>query len=255
MTITCSAIILGRGGSKGLPGKNTMSVLGRPICNYSFLAAINSKYITDIYVSTDDEVIMDEAGKFNLHTIKRPSELCTDSALFEDALIHGYSEIVRQKGEKPDILVILMCNVITINSALIDEAIDMLIDDDSADSAVTVSKLNMYSPLRARKINRKGYLDPFVPFEAIGNPSEFSCDRDSQGDVYFADMSHCVSKSHAIEHMKEGLLPQRWMGKKIIPVHNSYGCDVDFPWQVDASLWWLRNNGFSEESTPYDSKD
>ena len=37
MTIDCVALLLGRKGSKGLPGKNTMHVLGRPISHYSIM--------------------------------------------------------------------------------------------------------------------------------------------------------------------------------------------------------------------------
>ena len=70
----------------------------------------------------------------------------------------------------------------------------------------------MYSPLRARKLNEYGYLEPFVPFETFGNPENLNCDRDSQGDSYFADMSHTVCRSECIENINEGLLPQKWMG-------------------------------------------
>ena len=52
------------------------------------------------------------------------------------------------------------------------------------DSAVSVSKYNMWSPLRARKLNKDGSLIPFVPFETFGNPKTLNCDRDSQGDVF-----------------------------------------------------------------------
>ena len=256
MTIDCVAIILGRKGSKGLPGKNTMQVLGRPISHYSMMAAINSKYISDIFVSTDDMEIQSEAKKYNLKIIDRPHELCTDSALFDDALIHGYKEIIKQLKRTPDIVVILMCNVVTINNVLIDNGIEALINNPDADSAVTVSNLNMYSPLRARKLDKNGYLEPFFPFELFGNPSKLSCDRDSQGDVFFADMSHSVSRSRALDDIENGLLPQRWMGKKIVPVYNTYGCDIDLPWQVKASQWWLENSGFSDSKTPYqDSHD
>jgi CMP-N-acetylneuraminic acid synthetase len=251
MSLDSVAIILGRKGSKGLPGKNTMSILGRPISHYSIMAALNSQYVSDVYVSTDDEVIQAEAGKFKVHIIDRPDELCSDSALFEDALYHGYCEILKHREKKPDIIVILMCNVVTVDSLLIDTAIEALINNADADSAVTVSKLNMYSPLRARKLDDNGYLEPFIPFEVFGNPSELSCDRDSQGDVFFADMSHSVSRSKALENMKDGLLPQRWMGNKILPVYNTYGCDIDMQWQVDASLWWLIDKGFSDNKTPY----
>lgn len=251
MTIDCVALLLGRKGSKGLPGKNTMHVLGRPISHYSIMAALNSKYVSELYLSTDDESIRDQSSEFNIQIIDRPAELCTDAALFEDALIHGYNEIITRRNKKPDLVVILMCNVVTINDKLIDDAINALINDNDADSAVSISILNMYSPLRARRLNEDGYLTPFVPFETFGDPETLSCDRDSQGDVFFADMSHSVSRSRALDNIENGLLPQRWMGRKILPVYNTYGCDIDLPWQAKASEWWLKNNGFSVESTPY----
>jgi CMP-N-acetylneuraminic acid synthetase len=252
MSLDSIAILLGRKGSKGLPGKNTMKILGRPISHYSIMAAQNSKYVSEIYVTTDDEDIMAEASRFDLNIIERPDELCTDAALFEDALIHGYNEAVKRRGKKPDLVVILMCNVITVDNALIDTAIEALRDDPKADSAVTVSKLNMYSPLRARRQDEKGYLQPFVAFETFGDPATLNCDRDSQGDVYFADMSHSVSRSSTLDAIDDGLLPQRWMGQNILPVYNSFGCDIDEPWQVDASAQWLVEKGFSEEKTPYE---
>ena len=67
-----------------------------------------------------------------------------------------------------------MCNVITIDNVLIDTAIEALRDNPKADSAVTVSKLNMYSPLRARRQDENGYLLPFVPFETFGDPATLS---------------------------------------------------------------------------------
>ena len=82
MTIDCVALLLGRKGSKGLPGKNTMNILGRPISHYSILAALNSKYVSELYLSTDDNVIKTQANEFNIQVIERPKELCTDEALF-----------------------------------------------------------------------------------------------------------------------------------------------------------------------------
>ena len=253
MTVDCVALLLGRKGSKGLPGKNTMKILGRPISHYSIMAALNSKYVSDIYLTTDDDAIKNDSNKFDVKIIDRPSELCTDSALFEDALIHGYKEIIKRRNKKPDMVVILMCNVATVDNILIDNAIEALINDNNADSAVTVSVLNMYSPLRARKLDKKGYLQPFVPFESFGDPETLSCDRDSQGNVFFADMSHSVSRSRALDDIDNGLLPQKWMGNNILPVYNTYGCDIDLPWQVNVSEWWLKDKGFTDKCTPYES--
>ena len=195
----------------------------------------------NIFVSTDDEDIKQDAKSFNLDIIDRPGDLCTDAALFEDALVHGYKEILERLGRKPEIVVVLMCNVATISGSLIDKAVDALLNDADADSAVTVSKLNMYSPLRARRLDADGYLKPFVPFESFGDPEKLSCDRDSQGDVYFADMSHSVVRSHCLDKISDGMLPQKWMGQRILPIDNIYGCDIDHEWQVSVSEWWIKN--------------
>jgi len=243
MTADCVAIVLGRKGSKGIPSKNTMILGGHPISHYPIVAAMESKYVTDIFLSTDDDIIINQTEKYSPKVIRRPHHLCTDDALFEDALSHAYYEIIDRLGRVPDIFVVLMCNAATINAPLIDAAIDTLNQDHEADSAVTVTKLNMYSPLRARKLDESGYLKPFVPFDCIGDEGDLSCDRDSQGDVYFADMSHSVVRSRAIKDIDYGLLPQRWMGKKIVPIYNSFGCDIDADWQIAATQWWLNDKG------------
>ena len=239
------AIILGRKGSKGLRDKNTMNILGEPSFNYSFAAAKESKYIDKIFVSSDHTEILKSANKEGFITINRPKELCTDSALFEDALVHAYYEAKKVTMHKPSYVVVLMCNSVTINANLIDTGIELLEKNCMADSAVTTTILNMYSPLRARRLNDEGFLDPFVPFEVFGNPKTLNCDRDSQGDVYFADMSHTVCRAKCIENIDSGLLPQKWMGGKILPIPNQNGCDIDEPWQIDMSKRWLKANNLS----------
>ena len=65
----------------------------------------------------------------------------------------------------------------------------------------------MCSPLR-RKLDKKGLLKPFVKFEYFGNPKTLNCDRDSQGDVYFADMSLSTIRPKNLEDLSKNLLPQ-----------------------------------------------
>ena len=141
----------------------------------------------------------------------------------------------------------MFCNAATITSKTIDKAIKMLQDDQAADSVVTTSKYNMWSPLRARKINESGYLDPFVKFEYFGDPETLNCDRDSQGDVLYADMGCSVIRSRNLENLSSGLLPQKWMGQKILPILQEAGCDVDYEWQIPVVEWWLSNQEKSQE--------
>ena len=116
------------------------------------------------------------------------------------------------------------------------------LENPSADSVVTVSKYNMWSPLRARKLNDNGELIPFIPFEFFGDPSQLNCDRDSQGDILFADMGCSVVRPNNLENLDSGLLPQKWMGNKILPFYQEAGCDVDYEWQVPIVEWWLKKN-------------
>ena len=55
-----------------------------------------------------------------------------------------------------------------------------------------------------------------------------NCDRDSQGDVYFADMSFSIVRPRCLKNMHQNLLPQKWMGRKILPYFSEAGLDIDY---------------------------
>ncbi len=250
----CS-LLLGREGSAGFPGKNVLPVLGRPLMTYPLLAALHTKKIDRVYVSTDSARIKEISRAHNAIVIDRPAYLATKEALGEDAYVHGYQVIrdeLRKEGQTVELMVLLFCNAPTIDPALLGQGIDALRSNPDADSAVTVSVYNMWSPLRARKLDNAGYLQPFVPFEVFGDPKTLNCDRDSQGDVFFADMSTSIVRPHCLEKLKAGLLPQRWMGQKILPIKQWGGLDIDYEWQLPQAEFWLRAHGFTETSTPYD---
>ena len=54
-----SALMLGRAGSTGFPGKNTLEVLGKPLMAYPILEARKSAHVEDLYISTDCPKISD----------------------------------------------------------------------------------------------------------------------------------------------------------------------------------------------------
>ena len=184
-----AALLLGRDGSLGFPGKNTSPVLGRPMMAYPLLAAKHAKLVDEAYVSTDSPRIREIAKEYGAALIDRPPELCTATALGEDAYVHGYRHIRDVLNKDVELIVLMFCNGATITAGTLDEGIEALRRDPTLDSAVTVSRYNMWSPLRARKVSPDGLLQPFVPFETFGDPKTLNCDRDSQGDVWFADMS------------------------------------------------------------------
>lgn len=239
------AFLMGRKGSKDFPGKNLYRVLGKPLAYYPMRAARNCPEIERIYLTTDDEKLMKLAKKNGVEVIKRPVELCTDGALGEDVYLHAYDFVKRQlKGEKEDLelIVLLMCNAPAITAKAISEGIKVLRRHPGYDSAVTVSRYNMWSPLRARKIDVSGLLKPFIPFDSIGDPKTLNCDRNSQGDVWFADMGASIVRPRCLKKIKDGLLPQKWMGRKIYPLKQWGGLDVDYKWQIPLVEYWLKGH-------------
>jgi hypothetical protein len=240
-----AALILGRKGSTGFPGKNLFPVLGRPLMLYPLLAAKHAQQVDQVFVSTDDERIMALAQEHGAQVIVRPPELATPQALGEDAFVHGYQvvqDLAVAQGKEVEMMVLLFCNAATILAETIDRGIEILRAHPDYDSAVTVSCFNMWSPLRARKIGPDGLLHPFVPFETFGDPRTLSCDRDSQGDVWFADMGVSIVRPRCLEALDGGLLPQKWMGRKIYPLKQWGGCDIDYEWQVPGVEYWLKKN-------------
>lgn len=247
------AIIIGREKSKGFPGKNWHPVLGRPMMVYPLLAALNSASVSEVYVSTDSAKIKEIALEVDAKIIERPERLCSDKALGEDTFSHAYRYIKKITNQNIGIVVLLFCNAPTVTNQIIEEGIRILKENSAYDSAVSVSKYNMWSPIRARRIIANGLLEPFIPFSVYEDKKALTCDRDSQGDVWFADMGVSVVRSHCLEDLDYGILPQRWMGRKIYPLRQWGGCDVDYEWQMPLVENWLRKHGFSEEKTPYDN--
>jgi len=238
----CS-LILGRLGSQGLPGKNTMDIMGHPMAWYPMNAAINTSYIDYNFISTDDPELKKIGHNIGFNIIDRPKNLATSEALGDEAYKHGYNSIVNILGEVPELLILLFCNAPTVSSSMIEQGIDLLRSNPSADSAVTVSKYNMYSPSRARRLNEEGYLDPFISYDLFSSQSDINCDRDSQGDVWCADVSLSVVRPDNFHNMEQGLPPQKWMGRKILPIYNNAGLDIDFEWQIGQIEWWLKKYG------------
>ena len=241
--------MMGRAGSTGFPKKNLKKVLGRKICEYPLIACKNSKKVNKIFVSTDCPTIKKICKNYKGIYIPRPKNLATKSALGEDVYEHGYKEIkkiLKLKSKDIEFIVLLMANAPTITSDLINKGINILRKNKKLDSAVTTSIYNMWSPLRARKISKDGTLKPFVPFKTFGNPKTLNCDRDSQGNVHFADMSVSIVRPRCLDNLKSGLLPQKWMGNKIASIPSWGGCDVDYEWQLPMVEFWLKKNGYKK---------
>ena len=70
-------VIPARGGSKGIPRKNLRLLSGKPLLYYSIKNALNSNYDLDLFVSSEDDEILNTAQKLGAKTHKRDLNIFT----------------------------------------------------------------------------------------------------------------------------------------------------------------------------------
>ena len=161
------AITLARGGSKSIYKKNIALLKNKPLISYTINAALDSKYIDEYIISTDDKEIADVAENLGA-TIPflRPENLSSDTASSADALIHAvnaYEEITKKKY---DYIIELMCTNPFKSGEMIDDIISKLDRNEKADAVITVERLLDHHPARIKKIEN-GYIRDFCVEEEL----------------------------------------------------------------------------------------
>ena len=126
------ALIPLRGGSKSIIYKNIKIIAGKPLSYWSCLAAKNSEYIDEVYVSTEDMEIKKVVKSFNLgiKIIDRPQEFSTDTASTESVMLDFMDKI------DFDVLITIQATSPLTSGKNIDEAVKQFIRNDN-DSLLT----------------------------------------------------------------------------------------------------------------------
>jgi CMP-N-acetylneuraminic acid synthetase len=138
------AAILARGGSKGLPGKNALPLLGKPVVVYTIEYAEGVPEIDRVVVSTDSEEIASVSGEAGAEVIMRPAEMATDDAPVEWALRHVVRRL-EEEGESFDLVVLLYGNVPVRPEGIVSEAIEKMVST-GCDSVVSLCEVGKYHP-------------------------------------------------------------------------------------------------------------
>jgi CMP-N-acetylneuraminic acid synthetase len=239
------AIIIGRGGSKGFPGKNKFNVLGKPLMAYPILAALESKYIDYVYFSTEDDELKKIADVYGAKIIHRSEELADDKSLSEDVFLNAFWRITENHFFDIEYVALMFANAPCITGWMIDDMIKKLQVSD-ADSICTVSKYNMFSPYRARILDLDDVALNFI------NNDMITCNRDSGGDFYFYDCSCAIVKSSIFKKIAKQPGPQPWLGRYILSYIQSIpALDVDYEWQLGQVEYWLKKNNIVKENYLY----
>ena len=188
------AIVPARGGSKGLPRKNMLSLCGKPLLAWPIITAKESKYIDEIVVSTDDEEMAKTAEKYGASVpFLRPAELATDTASTFSVLEHAIG-FLKNIGKFFDYIVLREPTSPLTEASDIDNALELLVSKrEIADSIVGVSKVEAAHPAFDVVIRENGTIKPLMypDFSRAVRRQEIT-------DVYFFEGSLYISDTEVL---------------------------------------------------------
>ena len=152
------AVIIGRAGSKGLPGKNWRALAGKPMISHSIDDALAAETVDRVIVSTDGDPIADAAESSGVEVVRRPAALANDTATVDSAVRHAV-EAVKSPATT---VVILYANVPVRPDDLIDRAVRELFASQ-ADSVQSYSDVGKHHPYWMVTLDDEHRVKPHVP--------------------------------------------------------------------------------------------
>jgi len=141
------AVIPARGGSKGLRGKNMREVNEIPLVGYTINSALNSKYIDEVYLTSDDELALKYAETFGVQGICRPDKFSNDIASANGVVEHFISTLPKELADKNPYIIYLQPTSPLRTAVHIDDALKGMVAA-GLDRLISVAKMEK-SPFKA----------------------------------------------------------------------------------------------------------
>ncbi len=225
------ALIPARGGSKRVPRKNIKLLDGKPLIYYTISEALRSKYLSKVYVSTEDKEIAKVSSEFGADTIDRPKSLARDETPGVSVARHAV-DYIEEKGMKIKAICILQPTSPFRKSDHIDEAIRLFVSKDY-DSVIGVKKVREHPYWSF--VEKNDFLVPFVE-------EGFRIDRSQDlPDIYFVNGAIYVVKRDVIK--KEKSVFGKRIGPLIMDDLSSFDIDTNFEfWLADLIMQSLRDS-------------
>jgi CMP-N-acetylneuraminic acid synthetase len=150
------ALIPARAGSKGLVGKNMCEVQGVPLVGYSLNAALNSKYIDDVYLSSDNTHTLSYGESLGAKSVLRPEEYASDTASANSVVLHFLSVLPEELLKQNPYIVYLQPSSPLRTSRHIDDALEKM-QARELDKLISVVEM-LKSPFKAFVVDERGGL-------------------------------------------------------------------------------------------------
>lgn len=210
------ALIPARSGSKGLKGKNTKILAGKPLIAWPIQAAQASQYVDKVIVSTDGEHIAEVARQYQADVpFMRPVHLASDTASSFDVIKHAI-ETLDSEGEVFDYLLLLEPTSPLTQTRDIDLAIERLVNNtDNAKAIVGVCANEEGHPAFSIKINQQGFLQPYQDsFQVLRRQELPQCFR-YDGSLYCSDIKTLMQEQSFYHQATLGYLVPKWQAFEI----------------------------------------
>jgi YrbI family 3-deoxy-D-manno-octulosonate 8-phosphate phosphatase len=230
------AIIPARGGSKGIPRKNIRLLAGHPLIEYSIEIARQSKLVTRIIVSTDDEEIASIAKALGAEVpFMRPSELAQDDTRDLPVFQQALRWLKDNEGYEPTAIVQLRPTTPIRERDSVDRAVKIILENPSADSVRSVV-IPDKNPFKMWQIKPDGFIQPLIHINEM--KEAYNAPRQALPSAYWHSGQVDVIRP-------ETLLDKDSMsGDKILPIvlDPMYSIDIDTldTWQY--AEWVIRSH-------------
>lgn len=116
-----ACIILARGGSKGIKDKNLQEINGQSLVSRCIKTYKKSKYVKEVFVSSDSQQILENARKSLAKLIFREAALSADHSTSESAIVHALSD---QRMSEYDHFIFAQCTSPLISTKDINMAVE-----------------------------------------------------------------------------------------------------------------------------------
>lgn len=155
-------IIPARGGSKGIPRKNLLPLLGRPLLAYTIDSAHKSRRLSRTILSSDDAEIIDTARALGVDVpFVRPADISGDHVPSSAVVKHALRAVEAAENREYDAVALLEPTSPLRMADDIDRALEQL-EATNVDAVVSVCKVDAPHPMKMQVIV-DGCLRPFMP--------------------------------------------------------------------------------------------
>lgn len=152
------ATVCARAGSKGIPGKNTKKLNGKPLISYTLEVAKRWNKFSEIVVSTDDKEVMSIAKKHNvLVPFQRPKELASDKVSRIAAVKHALNFMETKHEKEYDFIIDLSVTSPFRKIEDIEGAFNLLLKNLDTNNVYTVCEADRNPYFNMVEINENGF--------------------------------------------------------------------------------------------------